>query len=224
MRRETEKYIGVPIGISDWRQVYPAIHREFAMEEDVQEILDKIYAKRPNPEAEEPSSDAITRARQAGHSRQTEESIYGRLLKQSPFSTTAEKEAFRKVSVDWHRFLQFPSAYQEPHMHPDVRERIRQDQEQKRLYRQRQMREIDVEAALRQLYHNPQATFRGQQREALDLIVSGHPRPVIIMRTGVGRVCCSCCPPPHPKEGPPSSSSQRRHYRPICSSVATMPG
>lgn len=49
------------------------------------------------------------------------------------------------------------------------------------------MRNIDVQAELQRIYQNPTATFRGAQRNALDLIIGGCPRAVIIIRTGGGK-------------------------------------
>ena len=88
MRRETAGLIGVPIGISDWRQVYPAIYREFIIDHSVREALTKIYENtNPNTHGDESAGAndvAIVRAKQAGHSFQMEEDIYSRLLEQSP--------------------------------------------------------------------------------------------------------------------------------------------
>ena len=41
--RETESRIGVKISVSTWRQVYPAIQREFTRNKSVRETLDSIY-------------------------------------------------------------------------------------------------------------------------------------------------------------------------------------
>nr|POE87058.1 atp-dependent dna helicase tlh1 [Quercus suber] len=206
MRRETANLCGVAIGISDWRQVYPAIHREFTMDHNIQETLTKIYENQnPNAKADDPavggSPFAIFRARQAGHSQQIEENIYGRLLDQSPVTTTAEKDAFRSVSVDWHRFLHFPSALEVDAIDPDIRRRVKMEQEDARFRRFQQMRTIDVEAELRRMYNNPKAQFRGAQREALDLIVGGRPRAVIVMRTGGGKSLLFMLPAAASKEG-----------------------
>ena len=108
MQRETKARIGVSIGISDWRQVYPAIHREFAIHDEIRETLDQVY-ENDNPHRKEASPEPINmayfQAKQSGHSPQMEETIYGRLLTQNPYATTKQKDAYRKVSVDWHRFL-----------------------------------------------------------------------------------------------------------------------
>lgn len=96
-----------------------------------------------------------------------EEDIYGRSLEQSPFTTMAEKDKFRKVSVDWNRFLQFSSAWVVGSQDSDVRRRVKKEQNKSRFHRWQQMRNIDVQAELQRLYRQPQATFRGIQREAL---------------------------------------------------------
>lgn len=187
MRRETEKRIGVPIGISDWRQVYPAIHREFTTDPKTRVALDQIYNSRAVPEPATKDSIATIRAQQSGHSFQMEEDIYGRSVEQSPFTTIAEKEMFRRVSRDWHRFLQFPSAWQEESVDPDIRRRIKQEQDDAKFRRFEQIRAMDPVAELRRFYHNPTAEFRGMQRQALDVIIQGHPRVVVVMRTGGGK-------------------------------------
>jgi hypothetical protein len=84
IRRESEKRIGVPIGTSDWRQAYPEIHREFAINRDVVGTLNRIYANE-NPfkqgiDMDEEQTRETIRARQSGYSPQIEESIYGRQL------------------------------------------------------------------------------------------------------------------------------------------------
>ena len=189
MQRETSKRIGVAIGTSDWRQAYPAIHREFAINQDVIGTLDRIYANE-NPHKkgaidEEQTREAV-RAKQSGHSPQMEETIYGRQLQQNPFSTRREQDAYREVSVDWHRFLQFPSSYTQKSVGPNVKRRIKQEVDERKWHRWQQMRGIDIDKQLKEMY-GPQAQFQGKQREALDLIISGHPRIVVVMRTGGGK-------------------------------------
>ncbi|KAI7053814.1 hypothetical protein KC339_g18639, partial [Hortaea werneckii] len=97
-----------------------------------------------------------------------------------------EQDAFREVSVDWHRFMQFPSSYHVQNVSPDIRRRIKQEQDTRKFERWQQMRQIDVEGQLKKMY-GPQARFRGRQREALDAIVSGQRRVVVVMRTGGGK-------------------------------------
>ena len=48
------------------------------------------------------------------------------------------------------------------------------------------MREIDVDKQLKKMY-GAQARFRGKQREALEAIISGYLRIVVVIRTGGGK-------------------------------------
>ena len=48
---------------------------------------------------------------------QTLDMAYGRAMMESPFYTISEREEFRRVSMDWHRILQFPSAWEEGWVH-----------------------------------------------------------------------------------------------------------
>lgn len=134
---------------------------------------------------EEQTREAI-RAKQSGHCPQMEESIYGRRLRQNPFATRREQDVFREVSVDRHRFMQFPSSYEVQNISPDIKRRIKQEQDSRKFERWQQMREIDVEGRLKNMCGTG-AKFRGKQREALDAIVSGQPRIVVVMRTGGGK-------------------------------------
>jgi superfamily II DNA helicase RecQ len=48
------------------------------------------------------------------------------------------------------------------------------------------MQDIDVEDQLKKMY-GAYARFRGKQREALDAIIGGQSRIVVVMRTGGGK-------------------------------------
>lgn len=182
MQRETRKRIGVGIGVSDWRHAYPAIQREFTTEQSVREALDCIYDNRA-PQIRR-MEDAI--AEQAGHSRYMEDMIYGLLLTESPTATMSERNMFRKVSIDWHRFLRFASAWEQQSVDPIVQRHMEAERTRAAMWRWKQMREVDVEIQAKRLYGS-NATFRGVQKPALDAIISGAPRVLVVMRTGGGK-------------------------------------
>jgi hypothetical protein len=94
LQKQTGSRIGVRISTAIWRQVYPAIQREWSQDRGVQDMLDEIY------EGKEKAEEDDWESRQAGHSRRTEEMIYGILMSESPFQTRSERQRFRKVSVD----------------------------------------------------------------------------------------------------------------------------
>ncbi|KAK5108236.1 hypothetical protein LTR85_005380 [Meristemomyces frigidus] len=99
----------------------------------------------------------------------------------------SEREQFRKVSVDWHRLLHFPSAWTSNVVEPNIQRRMDAEQEAAELRRQRQMREVDVEMQLKRFYGRDDVEFRGMQREGLQAIIEGRPYVLIIMRTGGGK-------------------------------------
>lgn len=181
MQRETRKRIGVGIGVMDWRHAYPAIQRENTMDHGVREALDYIYDNRP-PQIRR-LEDSI--AEQSGHSRYMEDMIYGLLLTESPTATVTERNMFRKVSVDWHRFLGFQKACR-TQADPVVQRQLAIQEKQAQMRRWKQMRDVDVEQQAKRLY-GANAIFRGVQKPALDAIVSGTPRVLVVMRTGGGK-------------------------------------
>jgi hypothetical protein len=151
MQRETKARTGVPIGISELRQANPVIHSESAIHDSIGETLDQVYANdNPHHKGNAPETNTADgfAAWQSGHSVQMEESIYGRLLTQNPFATRRQKDAYRAVRVDWHRFLQFPSASQEERIDPDIRRRIANEKQAAQMRRWHQNRNIDVQCEL----------------------------------------------------------------------------
>ncbi|KAK5138747.1 hypothetical protein LTR04_004236, partial [Oleoguttula sp. CCFEE 6159] len=77
------------ISTSMWRHIHPAIHRELTRSKEIVQMLDLIYENK-----DKESRDA--NADQSGHTKEIEERIYGRELKESPFHTMSERQEFRK--------------------------------------------------------------------------------------------------------------------------------
>ena len=97
-----------------------------------------------------------------------------------------KQDTFREVSVDWHRFMQFPSSFEVQSISPDVKRRIKHEQDGRKFERWQQMRGIDVDKQLKKMY-GAQARFRSRQREALEAIISGYLRIVVVIRIGGGK-------------------------------------
>lgn len=194
LQKQTSMRIGVKISTAIWRQVYPAIQREWSQERGVKEMLDEIYEGK---EAEENDWES----RQAGHSRRTEEMIYGILMSESPFQTRSERQRFRKVSVDWHRFLHFTSAWEE-RSGKGLESREEHDKEQRRqeIKRWQRVREADREQILQRIAGQG-AEFRGLQKAGLEAITNRVPRVMMIMRTGGGKSLFFMVPAASSKEG-----------------------
>ena len=100
IRRVSLQWLGVKITILAWRHSSKAIYRRY--------INDKAVMKavvEGDEEEEEREDEAFNL--QIGHGSRIGGRIYGRTIDESPFSTEAQRAALRRVSTEWHRFLQF---------------------------------------------------------------------------------------------------------------------
>ncbi|CAA9960673.1 DNA helicase recq [Pyrenophora teres f. maculata] len=145
------------LGTRAWRHAYPAIHRELAKDGQARDWLEVLYWNKAPAK-----SDA--RALQSGHSLQTEEGHYGRSVMESPFQTMAEREEFRRVSIDWHRVLEFASAWEDGRMHPGVRAEMVAQQEKQALQRWSSLAMVDLKAEFKRLAGRPDADGDGYWR------------------------------------------------------------
>ena len=181
MQQETLARLGVRIPTIMWRHLYPAIQERHTSNRAVIETIDNIYRGQPEVGAQDE-----TRAKQAGHSRRTETMIYGRLLMESPFHTVAERDKFRRVSRDWHRFLEFPSGWQDDEIEAVTKVKMEAEQKEEEYQRWQLLKRADLRTALKQIA-GPQAEFGGVQREGLTAIVQGRSPILIVMGTGGGK-------------------------------------
>ncbi|KAK4551325.1 hypothetical protein LTR86_011232, partial [Recurvomyces mirabilis] len=201
MQRETEKRIGVRVGVALWRQAYPAIQRKYSVDSNAKATIDQLYEQVVGPASGHQSMEEV-RAKQAGHGLHMEEMIYGLLLSESPFATMHEREQFRQVSMDWHRMLHFQSAWRADGRVPkQVQQQVDMARQEARQWRYRQMRGVDIDVQLRRVTQNPTAAFRGIQWEGLQAIVGGVPRVTIVMRTGGGKSLFFMIPAAGSKDG-----------------------
>ena len=184
--REIHDRIQVKITTAIWRQVYPAIQREWAKgDEEVCRALDGIYHNgRGAPEGA--ATDAEVRAQQAGHGTRMEEMIYGLLLSESPSWTVSERQRFRKVSMDWHRFLRFKSAWEDGRVDGKTKKRMEDERMREEMERWQQVRKTDLTKELKKMVGD-KAEFRSVQEAGLRAIVDRQPRVLIVMRTGGGK-------------------------------------
>lgn len=180
LREQTSQYMGAAIGTSAWRHAYPAIHREMARDGKARAWLEVLYY------GQEPiARDA--HALQSGHTLRTEEGNYGRSMLESPFQTLAEREQFRRVSMDWHRVLEFASALEEGRMHPGVRAEMMARQEKQALERWSSLAMVDLKTEFRRLVRRPDAEYRGKQEEALQAVMERRLHVLVVMGTGTGK-------------------------------------
>lgn len=194
LQKETYSRIGTKISTAIWRQAYPAIQREFSQEREVKGMLDEIYESKET-EVNDWAS------RQSGHSRRMEEMIYGISMSESPFQTRSERMRYRKVSVDWHRFLHFTSAWEQTKdSNPDSKEQYEKEQQMLEARRWQRVKETNQLQVLRSIL-GPAATFRGLQQAGLEAIANRASKLLVIMRTGGGKSLFFMLPAASSKEG-----------------------
>lgn len=112
--------------------------------------------------------------------------IYGRDLMESPFHTITQRQGFRRVSVEWHRFLQFPSAWEREEN--EIRSRLQMEEEDERREFQKwiAMKKTDIHKQLQRLI-GVDASFRGMQEPVLKAIMEKKSPVIAIMGTGAGK-------------------------------------
>ncbi|KAK7986869.1 Bloom syndrome protein-like protein [Apiospora saccharicola] len=148
MRRLLEaaslRLLGVKLNIHDYRHIVIAISRQF-LQGAFKESTASYDGSSHDSDSEEDSFSAVY-ARQAAHSVQTDGMIYAR-TKDTPFRTTmSHQEQERTISVDWHRWLTFPSATESGEYFDGPYERLQDDASLQRI---QALRRINMPAMLR---------------------------------------------------------------------------
>ncbi|KAI8931122.1 hypothetical protein NX059_012132 [Plenodomus lindquistii] len=180
LREQTLRHGNIALGTQTWRHAYPAIHRELIREGSARQWLDTLYY------GQEPEMNDA-RALQSGHNRATEEANYGRSCLESPWQTTLERQAFRRVSQDWHRILEFASAWEDAGLRPGARAEMMAQRQQQALARWSLLATADYKAEFCRLVGRPDARYRGVQKAALDAVLQRKLRIVAVMATGSGK-------------------------------------
>src|SRR6187402_3553284 len=194
IQRESMKWMGVRLNISAWRQIVIAIARRFLRDRFGFEDKDDLGGSDDFDE-DNHEGDSVWDL-QAGHGTRIAGLIYARLLSEGKFETKSQRERFRQVSQEWHQFLGFASS--QAGFGVQVRQKRKQshcDQvnREMRLYRWKQLREVNIYRRLEAL-HGPGAKFRGTQEPAINAIMMGHSPVVMIAGTGTGKTMAIMLP------------------------------
>jgi superfamily II DNA helicase RecQ len=115
--------------------------------------------------------------------------IYARLLFEGTFETQTQKEKYRQVSQEWHRFLGFKSATEGFGINTGMkRKKSHWEQVNKEMQelRWKQLKYANVQAMLEMIL-GAGAKFRGKQKPAIDAIMQGQSPVMVIMGTGGGK-------------------------------------
>lgn len=193
LQEVTRHGMGARIGLAAWRELYPAIHRQLAEDDSVRQTLDTTFGssskdkrKDQAAQAEEANTEAAVRASQAGHSLRVEDSMYGRMTRESPWTTMREKDAFRKVSIDWHRIVGFQPVQTEGRNTGKSSAHMEQQARDDEFQRWRAFQQVDMLHAFKRMM-GPDAEFRGVQYNILQALKQGHKNVLGIMPTGGGK-------------------------------------
>jgi hypothetical protein len=180
LKEQTSRYMAAALGTKAWRHSYPAIHRKLVNDGVALDWLDVLYFEKETNEDD-------TQARQSGHSALTESCNYGRSLTESPWQTMQERLKFRRVSMDWHRILEFPSALARGQHHGGSYVAVEARQDKQARERWSSLAVLDLKPEFRRLAGRSDAEYRGRQEEGLKAIMQRSLRLLVVMATGMGK-------------------------------------
>lgn len=183
LERATEKGMEAKVGIMAWRHLIKAIMREFSRDPQVLQMFEDGGGR-------DEKSDGEVRDRQFGHSPWVAGMVYGRGVQEFPGQTACQRDAFRRVSVEWHRFLGFTSAHDasgKAQLARSNRVDVSVDAQRAQNRRWYELARADLTLALREMLNEPDAQFRGRQRDVLDAIVARRSWILAVIGTGVGK-------------------------------------
>lgn len=183
LQRVSEAGLGQSINIAAYRQIAIAIGRRWirrGMSEATDERGDDGEWLQ-----DDPSGDIADE--QATHSPHVAGAVYARETQELAGATASRRQQFRAISIDWHRFLGFPST--ESVLPVGVKRKrcpFETDAEESRTERQVRLRQMDAQAELQWMMRK-ETSFRSVQGEAMQAIQEGRSPIVVVMPTGAGK-------------------------------------
>jgi superfamily II DNA helicase RecQ len=179
----SQRLIGSPLNISIWRHVAISISRRY-LEKEASGSYEDVAEDQDTEEEEEVGADSIW-ANQAGHGALVEGMVYAREVEQERHGTSVRREAYRRISLRWHRFWGF-SLRETAAGRKRALEGFDEAREAARRRRFKRLYNTDLRGALHGMM-GPDAEFRGNQEAVLRAIVRGESPIVQVMRTGGGK-------------------------------------
>ena len=179
IQKASLQWMGVKLNIMGWRHGTKAMYRRY--------IDDKAIVKAVVQGDEDESNDEDEAFDvQTGHGSSVGGMIYGRSITESIFSTEAKRASLRRVSTEWHRFLQFQSALETQPRRGTRAAADRKEAVDEEYRRWKRMLLVDVDEQLKELVGD-EARFRSVQRPAIQAIMRQKSPIVAIMGTGAGK-------------------------------------
>ena len=196
LKRYSREHLGEVLTIAAYREIAIAISRRFMRDCDAfmadQDGIDEEGAGDGEQSVGRRLQAVIDQ--QAGHTSHVAGQIYARLMEEMGGAVASTRERFRIASRMWHLWLGFVSAedQSETHESTGIRKRKRIETpweaiaQERRRARELLLRSVDPEQELRRMLGSD-VRFRGEQKRAIEAIVRGVPRVVVVMPTGEGK-------------------------------------
>lgn len=197
LRQETAKGLGQRIGLQEYRQIAIAMGRRY--------LKGNLEHDDDDDEDEEWDEDNFDRRlagvmdKQAAHGTHIAGMVYARLIREMSGSIAEVRKGYKAASIMWHAFLRFGSVIDEEKRDGGVRSRKRKrfegeeapvnwhdGMEKAQVLRWKLAKSLDLEVELKRVF-GENATYRGQQKEALQAIMNGEARVVAVLATGEGK-------------------------------------
>jgi superfamily II DNA helicase RecQ/uncharacterized C2H2 Zn-finger protein len=183
LKRESQVGLGQGLTIQAYREIAIGISRKFMRRSTAFGAEDGDE----NEEWNEENRMAAIADEQAGHTSHIAGLIYARGIMEQAGAVADRRQQFRASSMDWHRFLGFPSATDEGYA---CKKRkwapFESEAEESRIDRWQRLRKMDAAGQLKRMM-GKEAEFRGVQEEAIEAIAAGESPVVAVMPTGAGK-------------------------------------
>jgi superfamily II DNA helicase RecQ len=181
MQKKSLQHMGVKLNIIGWRHSTKAIYRRYIHNRAAVKAFLDADEEGDGSDGEDQPFDI-----QTGHSSNVAGSIYGRPITEPMFSVEARRIGLRLASMEWHAFLQIPSAMLKKARKGTQAAAARKEAVEEEYRRWKMMRLVDVDGELKKLL-GEQAVFRSVQKPAIQAIMQ-HKSPIVaIMGTGAGK-------------------------------------
>jgi superfamily II DNA helicase RecQ len=181
MQKKSLQHMGVKLNIMGWRHSSKAIYRRYIHNRAAVKAFLDADEEGDGSDGEDQPFDI-----QTGHSSNVAGSIYGRPITEPMFSVEARRIGLRLASMEWHAFLQIPSAMSKKARKGTQAAAARKEAVEEEYRRWKMMRLVDVDGELKKLL-GEEAAFRSVQKPAIQAIMQ-HKSPVVaIMGTGAGK-------------------------------------
>jgi len=179
IQRASLQWMGVKLNIMGWRHGTKAMYRRYIDDKAIVKAV--VHGDEDESNDEDEAFDV-----QTGHGSNVGGMIYGRSITESIFSTEAKRASLRRVSTEWHRFLQFRSALETQPKRGTRAAADRKEAVDEEYQRWKRMLLVNIDEQLKELVGG-EAQFRSVQRPAMHAIMRQKSPVVAIMGTGAGK-------------------------------------